>query len=169
MSKSKTQKNQKKKINKGAVKRLICLFTVYKSKCALMIIMLIISGVFTAIGPRVLGGATDSIVIGLGTGGIEWRTFFFWAGLAMLIYFMQFITKWAAGRASAFITAHIAADLREKVENKLWTLPLNSYDKSRRGDIMSRASNDVDNVVMTLNQTGGDLIYWLLMLVGMVA
>ncbi len=174
MSRSKTQKksksmrNQKNQINKGSAKRLIGLFAAYRSRCSLMIAALIASGVFTAIGPRVLGGATDSIVRGLGTGGIDWRTFFFWAGLATLIYFMQFITKWFAGRASARISARIAADLREKVEKKLWTLPLNYYDTNKRGDIMSRAANDVDNVVTTLNQTGGDLIYWLLMLVGMV-
>ncbi len=166
--KSKSMRNQKSRINKGSVKRLIGLFAAYRSWCSLMIAALIVSGVFTAIGPRVLGGATDSIVRGLGAGGIDWRTFFFGAGLAMLIYFMQFVTKWFAGRASARITARIAAELREKVEKKLWTLPLNYYDTNKRGDIMSRAANDVDNVVTTLNQTGGDLIYWLLMLVGMI-
>ncbi len=157
--KSRSARNQKNRINKGSVKRLIGLFAAYRSWCLLMIAALIVSGVFTAIGPRVLGGATDSIVIGLGAGGIDWKTFFFRTGLATLIYFMQFVTKWFAGRASARITARIAADLREKVEKKLWTLPLNYYDTNKRGDIMSRAANDVDNVVTTLNQTGGDLIY----------
>ncbi len=161
-------KKPKKKIKKGMFKKLLGLFGGYKAACATMLLMLVVAGIFTAIGPRIMGSATDAIVDGLAEGGIHWKTFIFWACASMAVYILQFITKWVAGRTSAAITSHIAMDLRSKVEEKLWSLPLNFYDTNQRGDIMSRTSNDVDNVVQTLNQTGGDFVYYLLMLIGMV-
>lgn len=73
-----------------------------------------------------------------------------------------------AGRISARIVSKIAYNLRGAVEKKLWKLPLNYYDTNQRGDIMSRTTNDIDNIVMTLNQTSGDFFYYLLMLIGMI-
>lgn len=162
-------KTPKKKAKKGMFRKLLGLFGGYKAACTLMLVMLVVAGVFTAIGPRIMGNATDAIVDGLAADGIRWRTFIFWACASMAVYILQFVAKWVAGRTSAGITSHIAMDLRSKVEEKLWTLPLNFYDTTQRGDIMSRTSNDVDNVVQTLNQTGGDFVYYLLMLIGMVA
>ncbi len=162
-------KKPKKKVKKGMFRKLLGLFGEYKAACVLMLVMLIVAGIFTAIGPRIMGGATDTIVDGLAAGGIHWKTFIFWACASMAVYILQFVAKWVAGRTSAGITSRIAMDLRSKVEEKLWTLPLNFYDTNQRGDIMSRTSNDVDNVVQTLNQTGGDFVYYLLMLIGMVA
>ena len=162
-------KKPKKKVKKGMFRKLLGLFGEYKAACVLMLVMLIVAGIFTAIGPRIMGSATDAIVDGLAAGGIHWKTFIFWACASMAVYILQFVAKWVAGRTSAGITSRIAMDLRSKVEEKLWTLPLNFYDTNQRGDIMSRTSNDVDNVVQTLNQTGGDFVYYLLMLIGMVA
>ena len=162
-------KTPKKKAKKGMFRKLLGLFGGYKAACTLMLVMLVVAGVFTAIGPRIMGNATDAIVDGLAADGIRWKTFIFWACASMAVYILQFVAKWVAGRTSAGITSHIAMDLRSKVEEKLWTLPLNFYDTTQRGDIMSRTSNDVDNVVQTLNQTGGDFVYYLLMLIGMVA
>ncbi len=162
-------KTPKKKAKKGMFRKLLGLFGGYKAACTLMLVMLVVAGIFTAIGPRIMGNATDAIVDGLAAGGIRWKTFILWACASMAVYIFQFVAKWIAGRTSAGITSHIAMDLRSKVEEKLWTLPLNFYDTNQRGDIMSRTSNDVDNVVQTLNQTGGDFVYYLLMLIGMVA
>ena len=157
-----------KKINKSSVIKLISLFFPHKADCIFMFLMLIISGIFVALGPRVLGKATDSIVTGLARGGINWRLFFTWAGGAVAIYALQFLSKWISGRISARIASKIAYNLRWDVERKLWKLPLNFYDTNQRGDIMSRTTNDIDNIVSSLNQTSGDFIYYLLMLIGMI-
>lgn len=161
-------KKSKDKLKKGSVKRLIGLFLPHKRDCVLMFLMLIISSVFVSVGPRVLGMATDSIVSGLELGGINWQLFITWAGLSAAVYLLQFLSKWIAGRISAKIVSKIAYNLRGAVEKKLWKLPLNYYDTNQRGDIMSRTTNDIDNIVMTLNQTSGDFFYYLLMLIGMI-
>ncbi|HIR03723.1 MAG TPA: ABC transporter ATP-binding protein [Candidatus Scatovicinus merdipullorum] len=161
-------KKSKNKLKKGSVKRLIGLFLPHKMDCVFMFLMLIISAVFVSVGPRVLGMATDSVVSGLERGGIDWRLFLTWAGLSVGVYLLQFLSKWFAGRISARIVSKIAYNLRGAVEKKLWKLPLNYYDTNQRGDIMSRTTNDIDNIVMTLNQTSGDFFYYLLMLIGMI-
>ena len=66
------------------------------------------------------------------------------------------------------MSAGVAKRLRTEVEEKLWKLPLNYYDTKKRGDIMSCATNDIDNVVTTLNSTGCDFFYHALTLVGIV-
>lgn len=162
------KKDSKKKIDKGSLRRLIELFFPHKKDCAFMFLMLIVSGIFVALGPRVLGQATDTIVEGLEGESIDWRLFFSWAGFALAVYILQFLSKWVAGRISARIVSKIAYRLRGEVETKLWKLPLNYYDTNQRGDIMSRTTNDIDNIVMTLNQTSGDFFYYLLMLIGMI-
>ncbi|HBU12428.1 MAG TPA: multidrug ABC transporter ATP-binding protein, partial [Clostridiales bacterium] len=155
-------------MKKSLLGRLFALFFADKRRSAAMMALLIISGVFVSLGPRVLGFATDTLASGLVAGGIDWGAFLRWAGIALAVYGVQFVTKWAAGWISTRIVSDIAYDLRARVEKKLWKLPLNYYDTGSRGDIMSRTTNDIDNVVNTLNQTGGDFFYYVLMLVGMI-
>jgi len=155
-------------MKENLLKRLLKLFFTDKRRSAGMLALLIVSGIFVALGPRVLGFATDTLVNGLAADGIDWSRFFMWAGIALGVYAVQFVTKWAAGWISTRIVSDIAYGLRAKVERKLWKLPLNYYDTNNRGDIMSRTTNDIDNVVNTLNQTGGDFFYYLLMLIGMI-
>lgn len=155
-------------MKKHLLKRLLGLFFSDKRRSVGMMILLVISGVFVALGPRVLGFATDTIASGLSAGGIDWGQFFKWAGIALGVYAIQFVTKWVAGWISTRMVSDVAYGLRARVEKKLWKLPLNYYDTGSRGDIMSRTTNDIDNVVNTLNQTGGDFFYYLLMLIGMI-
>jgi ATP-binding cassette subfamily B protein len=155
-------------MKKNLPKRLLKLFFSDKRRSVGMLILLVVSGVFVSLGPRALGFATDTIADGLTGNGIDWSRFRFWAGISFVVYATQFLTKWAAGWISTRIVSNITYDLRARVEKKLWKLPLDYYDTNRRGDIMSRTTNDIDNIVTMFNQTGGDLFYYLLMLIGMV-
>lgn len=157
-----------KKINKVYFIRLIALFLSDAKRSVIMMILLIISGIMTGIAPRILGFCTDVLARGIKEHVIDWQDFFKWAGVAAVVYILQFLTKWIAGRLSALLAAHVAKDLRTKVEEKLWKMPLNYYDVNSNGDIMSRTTNDIDNIVDTLNKTGGDMMYYVLQLVCMV-
>ena len=46
-----------------------------------------------------------------------------------------------------------ARDLRKKIASKINKLPLNYYDKNTTGDILSRVTNDVDNISGTISQS----------------
>lgn len=163
---------QKKTIQKGSFKRLLKLFF-FKNKMltALMLFSIIISAVATARGPQYLGYATDSIVQDMSnpvSSNIHWDRFFFWAGISSVIFLIQFVSKWLSAWFSTRIISDTAKELRSQVETKLWSLPLNYFDTNSHGDIMSRTTNDIDNVVTTLNSSGADTIYSIFQLVGMI-
>ena len=161
---------QKKTIQKGSFKRLLKLFF-FKNKMltALMLFSIVISAVATA--PQYLGYATDSIVQDMSnpvSSNIHWDRFFFWAGISSVIFLIQFVSKWLSAWFSTRIISDTAKELRSQVETKLWSLPLNYFDTNSHGDIMSRTTNDIDNVVTTLNSSGADTIYSIFQLVGMI-
>lgn len=163
---------QKKTIQKGSFKRLLKLFF-FKNKMltALMLFSIIISAVATVLGPQYLGYATDSIVQDMSnpvSSNIHWDRFFFWAGISSVIFLIQFVSKWLSAWFSTRIISDTAKELRSQVETKLWSLPLNYFDTNSHGDIMSRTTNDIDNVVTTLNSSGADTIYSIFQLVGMI-
>ena len=163
---------QKKTIQKGSFKRLLKLFF-FKNKMltALMLFSIIISAFATALGPQYLGYATDSIVQDMSnpvSSNIHWDRFFFWAGISSVIFLIQFVSKWLSAWFSTRIISDTAKELRSQVETKLWSLPLNYFDTNSHGDIMSRTTNDIDNVVTTLNSSGADTIYSIFQLVGMI-
>ncbi|MGW1163698.1 ABC transporter ATP-binding protein [Streptomyces sp. NPDC002513] len=58
--------------------------------------------------------------------------------------------------------------LREDVQAKLSRLPLSYFDKRQRGEVLSRATNDIDNIGQTLQQSMGQLVNSLLTIVGVL-
>ncbi|MEU6661121.1 ABC transporter ATP-binding protein [Streptomyces sp. NPDC046821] len=58
--------------------------------------------------------------------------------------------------------------MREDIQTKLSRLPLSYFDKRQRGEVLSRATNDIDNIGQTLQQTMGQLINSLLTIVGVL-
>ncbi|MBO8198739.1 ABC transporter ATP-binding protein [Streptomyces smyrnaeus] len=81
------------------------------------------------------------------------------AGLLML---------WA-GRISTRVITRTVFRLRERVQEKLGRLPLSYLDGQSRGEVLSRVTNDIDNLGQTLQQTMGQLINSLLTIVGVLA
>ncbi|MET8678522.1 ABC transporter ATP-binding protein [Streptomyces sp. NPDC004647] len=59
--------------------------------------------------------------------------------------------------------------MREDIEAKLSRLPLSYFDQQPRGEVLSRATNDIDNIGQTLQQTMGQIVNSLLMIVGVLA
>ncbi|MDQ0961937.1 ATP-binding cassette subfamily B multidrug efflux pump [Streptomyces sp. B4I13] len=59
--------------------------------------------------------------------------------------------------------------MREDVQTKLSRLPLSYFDKRQRGEVLSRATNDIDNIGQTLQQSLGQLVNSLLTIVGVLA
>ncbi|MFE2286955.1 ABC transporter ATP-binding protein [Streptomyces sp. NPDC059443] len=81
------------------------------------------------------------------------------AGLLMLV----------ATRLSNHIQNGTVYRMREELQAKLSRLPLSYFDKQKRGEVLSRATNDIDNIGQTLQQTMGQLMNSLLTIVGVLA
>ncbi|MFC7305694.1 ABC transporter ATP-binding protein [Streptomyces monticola] len=58
--------------------------------------------------------------------------------------------------------------MREDIQTKMSRLPLSYFDKRQRGEVLSRATNDIDNIGQTLQQSMGQLINSLLTIVGVL-
>ena len=88
--------------------------------------------------------------------------------LAAFVYAAGALLVWAQGFIMAGVTQRTLYRLRQDVETKLHRLPLSYFDRNERGDILSRVTNDIDNIGMTLNQGLGQLLNSLLTVVGVL-
>ena len=74
--------------------------------------------------------------------------------------------QWWQGAILNKLSMDIVFDLRERVEAKINALPLNYFDSQQRGDILSRTTNDIDNVQQALQQALSQLFYDALLVIG---
>ena len=89
--------------------------------------------------------------------------------LAALVYLLSSILSWGQNYLMAGVTQRTIYRLREEVDRKLGRLPLRYFDSSSRGDVLSRVTNDIDNISMTLQQTLTQLITAVLTVIGVLA
>lgn len=73
------------------------------------------------------------------------------------------------GRLAALAVNRTVFRMREDIEAKLSRLPLSYFDRQPRGEVLSRATNDIDNMAQTLQQTMGQIVNSLLTIVGVLA
>lgn len=116
--------------------------------------------------PKILGDATDVIAAAVFGAQFDAGHFVFLLLLAAGMYCVTSLLSWAQGRLNALAVQRLAHDLREAVEGKLHRLPVAYYDGRSRGDVLSRATNDLDNVSQTLNQLLSQLLTSTLMVIG---
>ncbi|UYQ61996.1 ABC transporter ATP-binding protein [Streptomyces peucetius] len=89
--------------------------------------------------------------------------------LALAVYVAAGLTMLVATRLSIKVINRTVYRMREDVQAKLSRLPLSYFDTSKRGEVLSRATNDIDNISQTLQQTMGQMINSLLTIVGVLA
>jgi ATP-binding cassette subfamily B multidrug efflux pump len=73
------------------------------------------------------------------------------------------------GRLTATVVQRAVYRMREQVEAKLSRLPLSYFDQQARGEVLSRATNDTDNIAQTLQQTISQLVTAFLTIIGVLA
>ena len=84
------------------------------------------------------------------------------------MYLVAQTFMWLQGRVLNDIVMRIVFRLREEIEAKINRLPLSYFDRGQRGDLLSRATNDVDNVQQALQQAFASLVYSALTVIGIV-
>ncbi|GIG20967.1 multidrug ABC transporter ATP-binding protein [Cellulomonas chitinilytica] len=88
--------------------------------------------------------------------------------VVVVIYLGSFVFGWLQGRITAGVVQRTVYRLREQVESKLSRLPLKYVDGQPRGELLSRVTNDIDNVSQSLQQTLSQLITSVLTVVGVL-
>ncbi len=89
--------------------------------------------------------------------------------VALALYVASGLLALVSTRLSIRVINGTVYRMREDVQAKLSRLPLSYFDKAKRGEVLSRATNDIDNISQTLQQTMGQLINSLLTIVGVLA
>ena len=88
--------------------------------------------------------------------------------LVLLVYLGSSAGMLMQGRITATVVQRVVFRLREQVQAKLSRLPLSYFDRQPRGEILSRVTNDIDNLAQSLQQTLSQLVISLLTIVGVL-
>jgi ATP-binding cassette subfamily B multidrug efflux pump len=119
--------------------------------------------------PKYLGDATDIVVDGVLAGILDERGLGRVLALVSLMYVCASLFNWVQGSLTASSVQGVMFRLRASVEDKLQRLPSTYFQEQSRGDVLSRATNDIDNIAQALSQALTQLIMSALMLCGALA
>ena len=119
--------------------------------------------------PKYLGDATDIVVDGVLAGVLDGRGLGHLLAMVSLMYVGASLFNWIQGSLTASSVQGVMFRLRASVEDKLHRLPSTYFQEQSRGDVLSRATNDIDNIAQALSQALTQLIMSVLMLCGALA
>jgi len=135
-----------------------------------VIAMVIIGTIANAVGPAILGRATDIIFNGVvvnGT-GIDFTALGNVLLLALGCYLVAGLFTWSSGLLINGVVQRSVYRMREQVSSKINRMPLKYFDNQPRGELLSRVTNDVDNVAQSLQQTLSQVLTNIFMLLGVL-
>jgi ATP-binding cassette subfamily B protein len=101
--------------------------------------------------------------------GIDYAALYRILALTAIIYALGAVFGWAQQYLMAGIAMRIIYGLRKQVDLKLARLPLRYFDSNPRGDVLSRVTNDIDNIAQTLQQSLTQIITAVLTIIGVLA
>ncbi|MER7833322.1 ABC transporter ATP-binding protein [Streptomyces sp. NPDC095602] len=120
--------------------------------------------------PKLLGDATDLVVSGAGTpAGVDFRAVARLLGLVLAVAAASAGFAWLQARLVMTAVHRAGHRLRARAQAKLARLPLAHLDRQPRGEVLSRATNDIDNITQTLQQAFIPMTRALLTVVGVLA
>ena len=153
-------------------KRLIRLMADEKYLVILVMFLAVVSVALVVLGPRILGHATDILFDGLtkrdGQTGVNFESLHRTLIFALGLYVMSFVLAYSQTFMLAGVVQRTMFTLRADVEAKIHKLPLSYIDRHSRGDLLSRVTNDIDNISQSLQQSLSQLITSLLTIAGVL-
>ncbi|HNJ77953.1 MAG TPA: ABC transporter ATP-binding protein [Marmoricola sp.] len=188
-----------------SARRLIARMRPERTKVFVVLVLTLISVGLSAIGPRILGHATDLIFAGLIGGKLpagitkdqavaglidrgERRVADMVASMdvvpgqgvdfaavarvllgVLAIYVIGSLLAWLAGYLLNDVVQATVLRMRADVEAKVNSLPLGYFDRQPRGELLSRVTNDIDNISQSLQQTMSQLLTSLLTVLAVLA
>lgn len=148
----------------ATLKRLWTYLSRQKSTLFVAFFMAVVSSLLDLIGPFLLGRAIDRYIIPQDFTGLLYISL-----LMLAIYLLAAFSVFFQNYLMVGVTQKTVGDLRRDLFNKLQTLPLVFFDTRPHGELMSRLTNDVDNVNNTLNTSVIAVLSSLITLTGSLA
>lgn len=166
---------EKAKDFKGTLNRLIGYLKPRKAQLLIVLIMAVLSTIFSIVSPKIMGKATTKLFEGimLKLKGVPGAAVdYHYIGQIVLILVGLYLLSSFFGYLQQFLMADVAQktvyDMRSQVNDKLSRLPLKFFDSRTHGEILSRVTNDVDNISSTLQQSLTQLITSIITLIGVI-
>lgn len=164
---------EKPKNFKATLKQLLSYIRPYYIRIVLALILMITSTVMCIYGPRLIGNITTLISEGImsklnGGAGIDFNTIGKLITYILLIYSVSALIDYVVNLLHINIASSISYKLRDDISKKINKLPLKYFDSQSHGDVLSRATNDVDNISNNLTNTVSQVLNSLVNIVGVL-
>jgi len=154
---------------KGSTRRLLARLRPERAATLAVLALCVTSVTLSVIGPIILGHATDLIVDGVGRPeGIDFPALHRVLLAVLALYVVSAGMSFAQSYLLAGVVQRTMFRLRADVEDKLNRLPLRYVDGQPRGDLLSRVTNDIDNVAQSLQQTLSQMLTSTLTILGVM-
>ena len=137
---------------KGGLSALVRFCKPYFPAIAVALVCAVGGTIFTIIGPDKLSELTDVISAGL-MGGIDMAAVTRIAITLAVMYGLSFLLSAVQGQLMTGVTQKASRQLRESISKKVNRLPIDYYNKTTFGDILSRVTNDVDTIGQTIQSS----------------
>lgn len=166
---------EKAKDFKGTLKRLLAYLKPHKGQLFLVMLAAILSSIFNILSPKIIGLAItslfDSLMMklkGVPGAGIDFayilQILFILAGLYITSGVFSYVQQYII----VGVTQKVIFTLRKNVNEKLARLPLKFFDTHTHGEILSRVTNDIENISTTLQQSVTQMITAIVTLAGVI-
>jgi ATP-binding cassette subfamily B multidrug efflux pump len=156
-------KNKPKLKNpKETIKRLLKYLDNKRGLLILIFILAFVATIISIVGTRLIGYSVDNFIKNGDMIGLAKI-----CGLLGVIYLVSIISTYIQNRFMVSIAQRTTSDIRRDLFTSMQKLPLKYYDTHSSGDLMSRLTNDVDNINMTLSQNVTQLFSGVINILGM--
>lgn len=157
--------------NRKAIKNILSLLKDHKLKLAITVICAVLSTLFNIIAPLMIGQATTIIFDGINnilqnTGSIDFEGLITTLTIVVVLYIISAVFSYLQSYLLIEISTKISYDLRERLMEKITHLPMDSFDENKRGDILSRITNDVDSLQNGITQAFLQMLTAIITIVG---
>lgn len=166
---------QKAKDFKGTLRRLVRYLRPQMPKLIIVLVTAILSTVFNIFSPKVMGKATTKLFEGIVAkmqGVPDAAIDFGYINDILLLlgglYLFSSLFAYIQQYVMSGVAQNVVYNMREQINGKLERLPLKYFDSRTHGEILSRATNDVDNISTTLQQSLTQLITSIVTIIGVV-
>ncbi|MFF3024062.1 ABC transporter ATP-binding protein [Gottfriedia sp. NPDC057948] len=165
LSKEKKKKEASRADNvSSTLKRIWSYLALMKGKLMVVLLMVLVSSVLGLLGPVLVGYSIDHYILKNNLSGLNWlivALVFIYLGYSASLFLQNF---WMIDIAQNTVTK-----MRTELFNMFHKLPMSFFEKRQHGELMSRVTNDLENVSSTLNTSVIQVFSSVLTLVGTVS
>jgi len=152
------------------VRRLAAMVLADRARLALIGACTAVSILFSVLGPWLLGKATDLIVTAVAaSAGVDFSALARLLAVTLALQVLAALTNWQQAWLTNDVVQKLGRALRRLAEEKLGRLPLAWFDRQPHGEVLSRVTNDIDNVSQSLQQLLSQLLMSLMHVIGVLA